>query len=321
MYGAHGLTLETPTFAELSFRSLDGWTSFFGDAVSVNFVTVGDDLTGPALSLVAYAPGEFPSSPAHSHASDSLRLCFDGEYGVGRTTYGPGGFRFQKGWVPYTGERFGTDGCWVLIMGGDRRGSRARPVDEELATSELEMMVRQGTKELVTSFGITVDDWLSDDPADTAGPSALVATMGVPTPSGKIDGTLGDPGWEPVGPGTRAAIALLGEPERGPVVVLSTTEADQRAMARCRFGTEVVRMVVRGRCTIGDREYGPGDLRIQRAETWCDEAVAGPEGLDEVLVIADRRHAAPSVDAIDAGAWPTALGEVADSLLVRLGEC
>ena len=319
MYGAQGLTFETTEFVELSFRALEGWTSFFNGAFSTNFVTAGDQLTGPALGLVAYAPGEFPKGPPHSHATDSLRLCLRGEYGIARTSYRPGDFRFQKGWVPYVDERFGVDGNWVLIMAGDRRGSRARPVDEELANSEMEMMIRQMSKSLTTSFGIEVDDWISDDPADTAGPSALVGTIGAPTASGKIDGSFADRDkWAAVGAGTRAAVTLLGAPHTGPVVVLSSTEPNERASARCAFDTEIVRMVVRGGCTIGDRSYEPGDIRIQLAGTWCDDVVAGPDGVDQLVVVGDRRHASATVDPALEGQWPAGLASTVAQLAGRL---
>lgn len=321
MYSAHGLTEETDTHADFSFRALDGWKAMYDGVLTVNIALAGDALKGPSFGLTAYKPAGFPPGPNHAHASDSLRVVVKGGHTTGRKVYGPGEFRFQKGWGNYAGEGYDEDApdSWVLIMTGDRRGVRIRFADEELVSNGTQATFNAASRELHEYFGIEVEDTISDDPEHTAGPSAVATTIGPLSNSGKIDGSFAArESWDAVGTGIQAVVALMGDPEVGPVVVLSATEPNQVATARCRFDTETVRMIVRGSCTIDGHTYEPGDLRIQRPGEWCEETIAGPDGLDEVFVVADRRHADPTMDGSEA--WPARVGEKARDLTAELPE-
>lgn len=55
-------------------------------------------------------------------------------------------------------------------------------------------------------------------------------------------------------------------------------------------GTEQFLVVTGGSLTIGSDEYLPGDMRVQRAEEPMPALVAGADGCQLTLVIADRRH-------------------------------
>jgi hypothetical protein len=83
-------------------------------------------------------------------------------------------------------------------------------------------------------------------------------------------------------------------------------------MPQTRFETEVFRMVVAGSCDIDGQIYEYGDIRIQRPGAACGPVVAGPNGLQEVLILGDRRHAVPTVENNEM--WPATLGAIVDDL-------
>jgi hypothetical protein len=317
MYSAWGTKHSTETLAELSFHDTGAWPIRFGDMANTS-VKVGDDTCGPIIGPVACQPGTVPPpAAAHAHASDTFRIILRGTFKMGPEMYGPGEFRFQQGWRPYPGEdALGDDGLWMAVFVADRRGMRARYVKEPPPDSpEAQVAV-----EMHRYFGRTYelkggDVWFSDDPKDTAGPSALASSLG-PIKSGKRNGSFADAdSWTTSHPGTREAVSILGDPICGPVVVLTATEPNGVVTPPCRFDTEVFRMIVAGACEIDGRRYEKGDMRIDRAGEWFGPVVAGPEGMQQVVVIGDRRHATPTMEST---ADESAIGGVIHELLDEL---
>ena len=89
--------------------------------------------------------------------------------------------------------------------------------------------------------------------------------------------------------------SLLGLPDLGPVVLLLRTPAAQVAAPACSFGTEGFRLVIGGSYSLDGRERTMGDMRLQAADTLWEPVIAGPDGLDEVVILGDRRGASPTV--------------------------
>lgn len=300
---------------DMSIRDTAGWYEFKGGAFVFNLLMIGDEEAGPTVSLLSAAPGSMlPVSPAHAHASDSFRVALKGHIYMDPDAYGPGEFRFQQGWRVYPGHgdvTYGPEGQWEIIVMGDSRGQKMRPAVEFDPNPENELL-----KGIARDFG-TVGDVLSDDPAMGAGPSAIACTLAPKLRMGKLNGSYSDAAsWEEVAPGVRAVVAVMGDPVRGPVLVCTNVAANCRAMSRARFGTELVRIVIAGSCRIGDKVYTQGDVRIQKPGQPCDEVEALGDGLQELLVLGDRR----SIDVEAAGAWPASITDYVERLVKSLSE-
>jgi hypothetical protein len=320
MYSAWGTKQSTETLAELSFHDSGAWPIRMGDMANTS-VKLGDDTCGPIIGPVACRPGTVPPpAMAHAHASDSFRIILHGTFKMGPETYGPGEFRFQQGWKPYPGEDvLGDDGLWMAVFMADRRGMRARyvkepPTDSPEANVEIETHRYFGRIYELRGG----DVWYSDDPKDTAGPSALASSLG-PAKSGKRNGSFADSeSWTASHPGTRAAISILGHPVCGPVLVLTATEPNGLVSPQCRFDTEVFRLIVAGACEIGERRYEKGDMRVDRAGELVGPVVAGPDGMQQVFVIGDRRFATPTMESTaDEFTFDGVIHELLDELNAR----
>lgn len=319
MLSIRSQTRVTERYAELSFRRLEGWRSFdtpdgpLSDLATM-IVLLGDHRSGPLLGFTALAPGvDAPLGPPHGHCSDNFRVSLRGDLTMGREVYGSGAFRFQDGWKTYpkNNNSCGPAGGWEIEVFADRRGLRT---SEVVGGPELEAMMTEGGRMLAAMFGL--ESLVADPPEDVCGPSALATTLGPTDNSGKRNGSFDRrEGWQAVEPATEVAVALLGEPTCGPVVVLAATGPDAVAFPAARYDTEVFRLVVDGSCTIGDRTYEAGDMRIQHAGTWCEPVVAGKQGVQEVILLADRRGATATVDG---DTWLGDLDGIVEELALEL---
>src|SRR3546814_18439390 len=100
-----------------------------------------------------------------------------------------------------------------------------------------------------------------------------------------------------------ALSGVLGDEHAGPAVHVIHGAAGERIVPPARWSTEIVTLVVKGSATIDGKPYGAGALRIQREDTTMGANLAGENGVEQVLVVADRR-ASPDF-AVGAGetAW------------------
>jgi hypothetical protein len=272
---------------------------------------LGDETKGPLLLFLSVEPGfSPPDSPAHGHASDNFRLSARGVLPMGPEKYGPGEFRFQRGWKPYPSDNYahGPDGGWSMLCFADRRGVKTRYVSPSAPTHAA------GDAKFAAWLGIR-GDLTSDDPADAPGPSALVTNVG-PLRKPFLSGSFAAAeNWPAVGEFSNVGAALMGDPECGPMLILASTKPGGRAASEFSVDTELFHMVVRGECSIGGVGYGCGDVRVQRPGSPVGPIIAGPGGVDEVIILGDRRGSAPRfVD--QAEGWPTAI----EPLLRELSE-
>lgn len=306
---------------KLSFREPERWATptaasaksrVAGVPLSTTAVTMGDEHAGPVLLFLWLAEGVTPpDAPAHGHASDNWRISVRGRLPMGREVYGPGEFRFQEGWKPYASDNYaqGPDGGWSALLFGDRRGMRVRPVKKD--TPE-----HPETNRLLAEWLGIHGDLVCDDPAHAPGPSAMATTVDELRHAAHVNGSFDQAEtWRPVDGGGRLAAALMGDPEVGPVVLLTRIVAGGRALSSCSFDTEVFRMVVRGEETINGATYVAGDMRVQAAGVPIGSVEAGADGVDEVVVIADRR----GVGAGGEG-WGDEIAAVVAELRIQLGQ-
>lgn len=304
-------------FAEMSFRETYGWYAFKEFGFVFNLIKIGDEEAGPMFSMLNAVPGAtMPASAAHAHASDSFRVALKGHVHMDPRAYDAGEFRFQEGWRVYPGHGaviIDDGGMWEVVMLGDGRGQKARSaVKIEGPDVDNELL-----KIIAADFDM-IGDVMSDDPAMGAGPSAIATTLASRVRMGKLDGSYADTAdWDEVAPGVRAALALIGDVEKGPVIICTDVEPNACAMPLSQFGTEVLRLVVAGSSKIGERSYAMGDLRIQNPDAQCEAVYAGEDGLKELIILGDRRRLAI---AAGAAAWPTSISGYVEDLLTNLTE-
>jgi hypothetical protein len=228
--------------------------------------------------------------PTHWHATDSFRVSLRGELVVLPGTYGPGEFFFLEA-GKYYNQGFSLDspeGQWTCVFLADKRGlpgKRAKPdttgdfVDAYVKASPGFMMMEERL-DLVPEVHAKGSE----------GTPGLLTTLG-PLKAGRLDGSFANyESWTPSGDGVWLAGALLGDQTAGPLLLLSHS------------GTEVARTVVRGSGVVGEQAHMLGDIRIQEAGLPHAAVVAGPDGLDEVIMLGDRRGVMP-IDVDESHSW------------------
>ncbi|MEX1008110.1 MAG: hypothetical protein WD271_09745 [Acidimicrobiia bacterium] len=318
MLAALGIDLDANT-VDLSFREpplsdRSGRPLMFG---------MGDAVAGPLLGLFYDAPstpeqlaGPPDLAPAHSHSCDNFRICMKGELIVGQERYRHGEFRLQQSGRPYgqDGDAPHVDGNWRIIFFADRRGHLVRPTNPDIRAQ-----YRAAAPASQERYGDLLPELLDDDDGGVVG---MVTNLTTPLSKlGHIDGSFRDAEtWDTLG-ASKVAAALLGLPDLGPVVLLLRTPAAQIAAPACTFGTEGFRLIVAGSYTLDGRARTTGDMRFQAADTPWERVVAGPDGLDEVVILGDRRGAFATLhDESGAGAWTRDFDSLLSSLRGRLGE-
>lgn len=290
---------------DASYRDRGGWSEELGAQVLA--MMVGDEHCGPFLVLSYVEPSDeqMPLSFAHAHASDTWRISVRGTTNMGRDAYGQGQFRFHDGGVPYASDNFawGPEGGYGIIMFADRRGFAIRPVQAEIAEKVVPEQSAAGA-----FLGIDLQD-------PCPGAPAIATTMG-PTTRAHLDGGFDrSEEWDEIAPGVRMAAGVAGEPERGPVLVFLDCAAGCEAVPTRVVGTESIVALVTGSIDAGGTTLAQGDVRLEEAGVEHGALVAGPEGAQLVVIVADRRALS---SALDDGALSAALGAALSTVLPEL---
>jgi hypothetical protein len=261
-------------------------------------IGLGDGVCGPLVGLFFDAPstpeqlaGPPDLAPAHSHPCDNFRVVMKGELIVGQERYHHGEFRLQRSGRPYgrDGDAPHPEGNWRIIFFADRRGHRVRPTNPNLRAQYASPDAIARTQAL---FGDVLPVVLPDE---DDGVDGLVTTIDKPfSRIGHIDGTFDESeGWEPVGEGGRISVTLMGVHDVGPIVILQHTPPGEVATPALTFGSDVFRCVISGSAHAAGRTREMGDTAtFPNGHPW-PQSVAGPHGLDEVIIIGDRRGAIP----------------------------
>jgi hypothetical protein len=85
----------------------------------------------------------------------------------------------------------------------------------------------------------------------------------------------------------------MGLHDVGPVVIVQRTPAGRVATPEMTFDSDVFRCVIAGSFRRGAEVVAMGDTQLHPSGYTWTEVVAGPDGLDEVIIIGDRRGATP----------------------------
>jgi hypothetical protein len=285
-------------------------------------IGIGDPVAGPLVGLFYDAPstpeqleGPPDLAPAHSHPCDNFRIVMKGELWVGQERYHHGQYRLQRSGRPYgrDGDAPHADGNWRIIFFADRRGHRVRPTNPELRAQFASPETLARTKE---HFGDVLPVVLADE---DDGVNGLVTTIGKPfSRVGHVDGSFDEADtWEPVGSGGRLAVTLMGVHDVGPVVLLQRTRAGEVATPAAHFGADVFRCVIRGSYRRDGQVAQMGDTVLRAENQPWDAVIAGEDGLDEVIIIGDRRGL-PAVAAGPGQDWADTVGTIVDRLTLEL---
>ncbi len=321
MFDGLGLLEMEGDHLDISYRASDHWPSFtpLGSIHALAF-NLGDPDVGPNIQLGALIddPNEpldwdHAIDPMHFHGSDQFRICLEGEWVLARTTKSRRDFSFQEAGRVYQEHPGPTERQWIFLTMADRRGNGTT-------------LTRRGDRESIYLAGQYDESGIVDDPAAYPHPAGPKGTPAIATTIGKGDrgylfGSFADDAVWPEPDGGRRTIAgVLGEEIAGPIVYLTRCEANQVVAPAATVGTEVLLVVVDGSCRVGDDEYARGDLRVQAADHPMDAVVAGPEGAEVALLIADRR-VTPSLSGSDDDGqrWLDQLSGMRDGLLATTG--
>lgn len=290
---------------DLTYTDRTGWSESLGAIILP--MMVGDDQCGPFIVLSYVEPMEeqMPLSFAHAHASDNWRISVRGTTNMGRDAYGQGQFRFHDGGVPYASDNFawGPDGGYGIIMFADRRGFAIQPVKAEIAAQVAPEQEAAGA-----ALGIDMRD-------PCPGAPAIATTMG-PTTRAHLDGGFDESGqWDEIAPGVRMAAGIAGEPDCGPVLVFLECAPGCEALPARRMGTETVVAPVTGSVDAAGVTLGHGDVRLEERDVEHPALVAGPDGAQLVVIVADRRALRA---ALDTGTLAGAVGGALSTVLAEL---
>jgi hypothetical protein len=278
-------------------------------------IGMGDPVVGPLLGLFFDAPstpeqlaGPPDLAPSHSHPCDNFRVVMKGELWVGQERYHHAEFRLQRSGRPYgsDGDAPHVEGNWRIIFFADRRGHRVRPTNAELRAEYASEEAIARTKAL---FGDLLPVILPDH---DDGINGLVTTIDKPfSKLGHIDASFSEADtWEPLPDGSRVAGSLMGVHDAGPVVLLQRTPAGQVATPVVTFDSDVFRCVIAGSSEGDGERLEMGDTVLRAAGKPWGEVRAGTEGLDEVIIIGDRRGAIPTVTGASRGWADTITGVI-----------
>ena len=279
-----------------------GWVDDLGATILP--MMLGDEQCGPfvVLSYVEPMDEQMPLSFAHAHASDNWRISVRGTTNMGKDAYEQGQFRFHDGGKPYASDNFawGPDGGYGIIMFADRRGFAIRPVKPEIA-------------EKVTPQQELAGELLGIDMQDPCpGAPAIATTMGR-TERAHLDGGFDrSDEWDEIAPGVRMAAGLLGEPACGPVLVFVDCAPGAEAVPARSIGTETLVAAVTGSVEAGADTLAQGTVRVEEADVEHPPLVAGPDGAQLVVLVADRRALRT---ALDDGTLGGSLGDALSTVL------
>jgi hypothetical protein len=290
---------------DATYTDRRGWSEDLGATILP--IMVGDEQCGPfvVLSYVEPSDEQMPLSFAHAHASDNWRISVRGTTNMGRDTYEQGQFRFHDGGVPYASDNFawGPDGGYGIIMFADRRGFAIRPVKASIAEKVVPAQEAAGAL-----LGIDMQD-------PCPGAPAIATTMGRTVRSHLDGGFDTSDQWDEIAPGIRMAAGIAGEPVRGPVLVFLDCAAGAEAIGAHALGTEVIVAPVAGSVDAAGTTLTQGDVRLEEADVEHPALVAGPDGAQLVLIVADRRGLG---SALDDGTVTGALGAALSTVLPKL---
>jgi hypothetical protein len=271
---------------DLSFARPEGWQQVVlgGRQTAATMLFVGDQASGPMVSLsrTSGAPEEAYSA-THHHGTDQLRVVVRGSTkAVSRHEMHAGQFSVTEAGVDYREGVGGPDEVWLLLAPGDRRGALATLAGKDNSTPGADIDYGAAA----AKFG----ELAKTNPGGLRGIPGVMTTFGQ-TSKGYVDGSFdSEHGWRSIHDGVQYVAAMWGAPDSGPCAVMLRASAGRTAVPALICTTDVLLLVTGGTCHVGTYQYRVGDMRLQSPNAPMGSVVAGPGGLQAVMILADRRR-------------------------------
>jgi hypothetical protein len=305
--------IECATAIDGAFSESAGWPVQFQGGKAATF-SMGDQATGPSILLVDGDPGY--RSQAHSHRSDTFRMAVGPggqEFKVGATWLGHGDFLLMGANDRYV-ETLGPDGMYKFLVSADRRGW-PHGYQQNLENDEL---LAEWPATFERFFG--KEEFWPVHESDDQAVLGVKATIPLdPKVQRRAWGSFSNrEGWLVLSDGTEIAVMLLGDAAHGPAVIVSHNPPNRVEIGRHHLGSDTFRLVVDGSVGVGETSFGPGQYRQSMAGSDEVAVVHGPEGSNQVLVLADRARALLTTEDVGSLADPTQWGELQKELVALI---
>ncbi|HSW17401.1 MAG TPA: hypothetical protein VLJ86_09255 [Ramlibacter sp.] len=285
-----------------------------GDYRELPFL-LGDPMTGPMARFLSFPPGRESvrvngKAYAHHHRTDTFRVALGPQPKQTRILgqwLDHGDFVLRGANDVYV-EKSGGRGAALLLVSADRRGYH--PVYSAADREEAESTLDESASIV---FGENIPRFHERDEDAIMGPEASFAALQVQKPL--LFGSISDDQeWTRLSDGSRVGAVFMADPVSGTLILLSNNAPNAIEAPAGRYPSDMVRLVVAGACSVGDRAYSAGDFRFTRAGTDEGEIVHGPSGSTQILIFGDRRGWLPQVANGSALQACPRLAEVADML-------
>jgi hypothetical protein len=310
MFQGHGGLSMEGDHLDISYNRPDEWPYLTPSGSIRAFIFhVGDAVAGPCFQLGMIRPVEGESldwrhgiDPLHHHGSDQFRVILSDSWNLAGRRLNAGDYAFQESGIVYQEHPGpGGAGTTMLIM-GDRRGNQATIAFRKDVETVFEYDDVYGAPKPGESY---------PHPAGDRGIAAINTSAGK-CQKGYLRGSIS--ALQPGGSG--ALSGVLGDEIAGPVVHVVNGMPGERIAPPARWSTDIVMLVARGEVTIGGRVYRAGELRVQRERAPIGAILAGDDGAEFVLVVADRRGRAEFefADGETAPDWTAAAGQLTSML-------
>jgi len=289
-------------------------------------IFLGDPMSGPLVWLFNGAPLEpearavreahlsQPGAGRHHHRTPTFRVAF-GEQPrqmlLNNSWYGKGEYFLPDANKGYT-DPTGMEGFQTLLVFADRRGMHPVRNDHTAGMNSDELIAHNVQK--FTPFGEgLVSQHITDDEA-VAGIALSFDKLehGFPARGSIEDHT----GWIRLSDGSMFAAAFMGD-AAGPAIFMTENAANAEECPAARCGGDMLRVIVRGSCRIGERVYEAGAFVALEAGAALEPVIHGPQGSTQLIVVSDRRRWAP----IDEDGNPVRSDRVAEIRHVLSGFC
>jgi len=310
MFQGHAGLFMQGDHLDISYNRPDEWPHLTPSGSIRAFIFhVGDEVAGPCFQLGMIRPVEGETldwrhsiDPLHHHGSDQFRVILSDSWNLAGRRLNAGDYAFQESGIVYQ-EHPGPGGAGTtMLLMADRRGNQATIARKK----DVETIF-----EYDDVYGAPKPDAPYPHPAGDRGIAAIATSAGQCN-KGYLRGTI-----SALQSGSSGGLTgVLGDTIAGPAVHVLHAEPGERITPPATWSTEIVLLVVRGTLTLDGKTYAAGELRVQREGAPFAAIVAGDEGAELVLVVADRRGRAEFALAAGetAPAWIGAAGALASTL-------
>lgn len=266
-----------------------------GDYREIPFL-LGDPMTGPMARFLSFPPGRESvrvngKAYAHHHRTDTFRVAL-GPQPMQTRILGQwldhGDFVLRGANDVYV-EKSGGRGAILLLVSADRRGYH--PVYGEADREEAESTLDESSSIV---FGENIPHFHERDEDVISGPETSFAALEAQKPV--LFGSMSnDEDWLGLSDGSKVGAVFMADPVSGTLILLSKNAPNAQEAPAGRYQSDMVRLVLSGSCSVGDRVYSTGDFRFTRAGTDEGAIVHGPGGSTQILIFGDRRGWLPQV--------------------------